>query len=437
MQPTRRQILAGSAALGGMLVAKGSARADRSPPDRGEIREIAARSADSREFGRVVTPNGTSLPWREVDGVKVFHLVAEPVEHEIAPGLVIHAWGYNGRVHGPTIEAVEGDRCRFYVTNRLPGPTTVHWHGMILPNGMDGVGGLTQPYIRPGETFRYEFSTRHPGTFMYHPHADEMTQIAFGLTGIFVVHPRQPATAPRPVRDYALLLHEWKVQAGSARPDPLEMVDFNVLTINAKAGPATAPLVAETGDRLRIRIANLSPMNHHPIHIHGHAFEVVETDGGPIPASARWPETTVLVPVGAARTVEFIADAPGDWAVHCHMTHHMMNQMGHDAANKIGANLSEAEETIRALIPGYHAMGTTGMAEMAAMDMPVPRNSIPMLGQDGPFDHIELGGMSTFLKVRDRLPDDRDPGWYDHPEGTVARVASPDELRADGIDPEG
>jgi manganese oxidase len=435
MQPTRRQVLAGGASLGGMLIAKGSASAQASPPGPGEASAIAAPAADSPELGRLVTPNGTSLPWRENGGVKVFHLIAEPVEHEIAPGLVINAWGYNGRVHGPTIEAVEGDRCRFYVTNRLPGPTTVHWHGMILPNGMDGVGGLTQPYIRPGETFRYEFSTRHPGTFMYHPHMDEMTQIALGLTGLFVVHPRRPEPAPRPVRDYALLLHEWKVRAGSARPDPLEMVDFNVLTINAKSGPATAPLVAETGDLVRIRIANLSPMNHHPIHIHGHAFEIVETDGGPIPASARWPETTVLVPVGSARVVEFIADAPGDWAVHCHMTHHMMNQMGHDAANKLGADLSEAEEKIRSLIPGYHAMGQAGMAEMAAMDMPVPRNSIPMLGQNGPFDPIELGGMSTFLKVRDRLPDDRDPGWYDHPEDTVAREATADELRADGVDP--
>ena len=100
------------------------------------------------DYRPVVTPNGATLPFRIVDGVKVFHLVAEAVEHEFAPGLVAHCWGYNGRVHGPTIEAVEGDRVRIYVTNRLPAPTTVHWHGVLLPNGMDGVGGLTQRAIR-------------------------------------------------------------------------------------------------------------------------------------------------------------------------------------------------------------------------------------------------------------------------------------------------
>ena len=108
-----------------------------------------------------------------------------------------HLWGYNGQSPGPTIEAVEGDKVRIFVTNRLPEHTTVHWHGMLLPNGMDGVGGLTQPHIKPGKTFVYEFELKHSGTFMYHPHSDEMVQMAMGMMGMFVVHPRDPAFRPR------------------------------------------------------------------------------------------------------------------------------------------------------------------------------------------------------------------------------------------------
>ena len=270
--------------------------------------------AQLRDDGSVVVPNGAKLPWKKVGGVKVFHMVAEEVEHEIAPGLKIDGWGYNGRIHGPLIEAVEGDRVRIYVTNRLPAPTTVHWHGVLLPNGMDGVGGLNQRAIRPGETFKYEFTLRQRGMAMYHSHHDEMTQMALGMTGLFVIHPRTPERAP-PDRDFALLLHEWRVDAGTRRPVPNEMSDFNVLTMNGKAFPGTEPLVVRTGQRVRIRLGNLSAMSHHPIHLHGYHFKITETDGGRIAESAQWPETTVLVPVGSTRTIEFVADAPGDWAI--------------------------------------------------------------------------------------------------------------------------
>ncbi len=135
----------------------------------------------------VITPNNEALEWHVVEGVKVFHLIAEEVQHEFAPGLRATCWGYNGRVHGPTIEAVEGDRVRIYVTNHLAASTSVHWHGILLPNGMDGVSGLTQKPIKPGETFKYEFTLKQHGTYMYHPHYDEMTQIAMGMMGLFVI----------------------------------------------------------------------------------------------------------------------------------------------------------------------------------------------------------------------------------------------------------
>ncbi len=389
------------------------------------------RAVPGAPYTPVVMPNGSTLPFEVKGGVKVFHLVAEPIKHEIAPGLEIEAWGYNGVAPGPLIECVEGDTIRVYVTNKLPEPTSVHWHGVIVPNGMDGVAGLTQKSIPVGETYRYEFKMRRAGTFMYHPHFDEMVQIALGMVGMIVVHPRR--REPRRVRDYALMAHEWLIPIGAKRPDPLAMSDFNVLTFNHKAFPATEPLVAELGDLVRIRIGNLGPMDHHPIHLHGYEFEVTETDGGQVPKAARRPETTTLVPVGAVRVVEFVADNPGDWALHCHMTHHVMNQMGHSIPNLVGANTRGLDARVGRVVPGYMTMGATGMGDMHEMEL--PDNSISMLGGDGPFGLIDMGGMFTILKVRTKLSGDRDPGWYEHPAGTVASKASADELAQDGIKP--
>ncbi|MEO1661137.1 MAG: copper oxidase [Pseudomonadota bacterium] len=391
-----------------------------------------------RDYTPVETPNGSALPYTLKDGVKVFHLVAEEMEHEFAPGLSGICWGYNGQVHGPTIEAVEGDRVRVYVTNKLIAPTTVHWHGVILNSGMDGVGGLNQRSIHPGETFVYEWTFTQFGTFMYHSHHDEMTQMAMGLMGMIVVHPRRP-TEPLPDRDFALMLSTWMMRPGVRRPDPNEMADFNILTINAKAYPGTAPLVARTGQRVRFRIGNLSAMHHHPIHLHGYAFEEIMTDGGLVPKSARRPETTTLVPVGATRTVEFIADNPGDWAMHCHMTHHVMNQMGHDIPNMVGVDPSSFDARVASLLPAYMTMGQDGMGEMGVHiesgHMAAPNNSLPMVGAQGPHDYITMGGMFTILKVRNGITSYGDPGWYDDPMG-MARPATADELQRDGINAE-
>ena len=376
----------------------------------------------------VVTPDGSTLPWKLVDGVKVFHLVAEPVKCEVAPGHVFNVWGYNGRSPGPTIEAVEGDRVRIYVTNRLAEPTSVHWHGVLLPNGMDGVAGLTQPTIKPGETFKYEFTLRQHGTLMYHPHSDEMVQIGMGMMGFFVIHPKD-GSGPRVDRDYALMTHEWFVKPGTTTPDPTVMLDFNLFTFNGRASPGTTPLIAKRGERVRIRIGNLS-MNSHPIHLHGFQFKVTATDGGPIAASAQWPETTVNVPVGATRDVEFVADEPGDWALHCHKTHHVMNQMGHGLPLLLGVSQEGLEDKISRLLPDYMAMGKAGMGE-PMMGMKGPRNTLAMGGPLGPFGEIDMGGMFTVLKVRDEVTGSEIPGWYTHPSGTVAAPASTDELKRD------
>ena len=390
-----------------------------------------------RDYAPVVVPTGYTLPFKVVDGVKVFHLIAEEVQHDFDSGLRATCWAYNNHVNSTVIEAVEGERIRIYVTNRLPVATSVHWHGIYLPNGMDGVGGLTQPYIQPGETVKYEWTLRQHGTFMYHSHHDEMTQMGMGLIGMFIIHPRHPTPEYQVDRDFSIMLSEWSITAGTARPNTLEMSDFNVLTMNGKVFPSTGPLVCKTGDKVRIRLGNLGAMDHHPIHIHGYYFRVTATDGEAIPLSAQWPETTVLVAVGQTRTIEFIADAPGDWAFHCHMTHHVMNQMGHDFPNMVGVNVHGLDEKVRSLLPSYMSMGHTGMdmGKMAEV-MPMPANSIPMKGATGPFgDYISMGGMFTIIKIRDHLKSyDQDPGRYQHPRGTVASKASDKELARDGID---
>ncbi len=376
--------------------------------------------AGGRNYRPVITLNGWTLPWRMNQGWKEFHLVAEPVRRELAPGMTANLWGYNGQSPGPTIECVEGDRLRIYVTNRLPEHTTVHWHGILLPNGMDGVGGLTQPQIPAGKTWVYEFEARHSGSFMYHPHADEMVQMAMGMMGTLVVHPRNPR-AMAVDRDFAFLLAAYAIEPGARTPKVAEMTDFNLWTWNSRVFPGIDHLPVRQGDRVRIRIGNLT-MTNHPIHLHGHKFSVTCTDGGWTPPASRWPETTVDLPVGAVRVIEFTADNPGDWAIHCHKSHHVMNAMGHGQPNMLGIEQRDLAARISALVPGYMPMGQRGMADMGEMEMALPENTLPMMSGTGPFGALEMGGMFSVVKVRPELARDdyRDPGWYRHPPGTLA-----------------
>lgn len=378
-------------------------------------------AVSARQYQPVVTLNGWTLPYRLNKGVKEFHLVAEPVVREFAPGMRVNMWGYNGQSPGPTLECVQGDRVRIFVTNKLPEHTTIHWHGLLLPSGMDGVGGLTQPAIQPGQTYVYEFTVVHSGTFMYHPHADEMVQMAMGMMGCFVVHPQNPDFM-RVDRDYMFLLSAYDIDPGAYTPRVAEMLAFNLWTFNSRVFPGIDPLVARTGERVRVRVGNLS-MTNHPIHLHGHTFQVTGTDGGWVPESARWSEVTTDIAVGQVKVIEFVATA-GDWALHCHKSHHTMNAMGHNQPNLIGVSQARFAEKIRKLVPGYMAMGETGMAEMGEMAgmMPLPENTLPMMTGTGPFGSLEMGGMFTLVKVRDHQPpnDYTDPGWYTHPEGTRA-----------------
>jgi manganese oxidase len=335
---SRRSFLSGAATVvGAGLVSKaGAATLPEAPLMNSAATQPPLSPSSGRPYRPVVTLNGWSLPWRMKDGVKEFHLVAEPVVREIAPGMKANLWGYNGQSPGPTIEVVEGDRVRIFVTNKLPEHTSIHWHGQRLPNGMDGVTGLTQPGIQPGKTFVYEFVARRAGTFMYHPHADEMAQMAMGMMGFWITHPKDP-DLHRVDRDFVFLLNAYDIEPGSYTPKINTMLDFNLWTFNSRAFPGIEHMVCRQGDRVRIRMGNLT-MTNHPIHLHGHEFEVTGTDGGWVPPSARWPEVTTDIAVGQMRAIEFIATDEGDWAFHCHKSHHTMNAMGHTVPTMIGVD---------------------------------------------------------------------------------------------------
>ncbi len=227
---SRRDFLRGAALAGSTLAAAAVSRASLATlpevvsTDKANTQPPLVPNS-GQPYNPVVTLDGWTLPWRMNAGVKEFHLVAEPVVREIAPGMKAHLWGYNGQSPGPTIEVVEGDRVRLFVTNRLPEHTSIHWHGQRLPNGMDGVGGLNQPTIGAGKTFVYEFVARRPGTFMYHPHADEMTQMAMGMMGFWVTHPKGRHPLIDPVdRDFCFLLNAYDIDPGSYTPKIMTML---------------------------------------------------------------------------------------------------------------------------------------------------------------------------------------------------------------------
>ncbi len=300
-------------------------------------------SASKRSLGQrpqspvpVETPDVKDLPFTVENGIKVFHLVAEPVKQQIAPGKTLDLWGFNGSAPGPTIQITEGDRVRIIVDNHLPEPTSMHWHGFEIPHAMDGGPGISQDPIPPGGRFVYEFTLHQAGTFFYHSHMAMQEMI--GMLGAFIMHPKV-TYAPRVDKDFVVLLQEYAVLPNNTVPNTMNM-EFNWLVLNGKAAPATTPLVVRLGDRVRIRMINLG-MDHHPIHLHGHTFQTTGTEGGRIPNAAWAPGNTVLVGVAQSRDIEFVANNPGDWMLHCHLPHHMMNQMSSNAGpmSRVGTGL--------------------------------------------------------------------------------------------------
>lgn len=299
-----------------------------------EERNANRAPASNGNYLPVVTPGIKTLPYEWVGGVKVFRLIAEPVTIQF-PDMSdphgmrrrpIQGWGYNGSVIGPTIEAVEGDRVRIIVENHLPEPTTVHWHGIHLPIEMDGVPGFSQDPIMPGETFVYEFTLEQHGTYFYHPHFMGAKQVGLGMSGFFIVHPKNPAPHQIVDRDYAYFLQVWMIHPSSPIPDTLEMTEFNYFTMNGRPGPDIVPMSAKLGEKVRIRVANLSMLSH-PVHLHGHSFRITDWGAGFLPPHQQILANTNDISSAEARAFEFTAERLGKWLFHCHFMHHTMNDM--------------------------------------------------------------------------------------------------------------
>ena len=394
----------------------------------------------------VVTPDVPQLPYRMDGGVKEFHLIAEAVKQELMPGKVIDLWGYNGSAPGPTIQVTQGDRVRIIVDNHLPEPTSMHWHGFEIPFAMDGAPGSSQDPIAPGGRFVYEFTLHQAGTFFYHSHM--AMQEMMGMIGAFIMHPKE-AYAPVVDQDFALILQEYAVLPNNPVPNSMNM-EFNWLTLNGKSGPATTPILVRLNDRVRLRFINLG-MDHHPIHLHGHTFVITGSEAGRQPEAAWGPKNTALVGVAEACDVEFVANNPGDWMIHCHLPHHMMNQMssmvgpmtrrggmsaglgmeegmgmvrGGDNGPSLGRGMGVGSTEEKATATGgMGGMQHEGMQMMEA-DVSKDANSVPGFPQDA---FMEGPAMAMDKMVEKPENYGLRPGWSGFMQGmmTFVRVLEP------------
>ncbi len=452
-ETTRRHFLVG----GSLVASTGLLASDLSAEEQhahttpvGDANDRGKRVAGRRAAGAppvlIQSPDLPKLSWKMKDGVKEFHLTAEHLKREFLPEQWFDVWGFNGSMPGPTIEAVEGDRVRIIVHNKLPEATSVHWHGLEVPIAMDGVPGLVQDPIPPGKSYTYEFDLRQNGTFFYHSHG--AMQEALGMVGLFIIHPRS-AYSPVVDHDFGLILQEWAILPGANITNTMSM-EFNLFTINGRAAPYITPLVVRQGDRVRIRLVNFSVIDHHPMHLHGLTFWITGTEAGRIPESAWIPANTVLVAVAQSRDIEFVANNPGDWVMHCHMFHHMMNFMS-SMAGRMGGHPMKGMPAGGSMAAGM-GMLTNGPAlskefgpslgrgtgEQTGPERAVANGRMPGMGSGGgrglvPGFPQDMFGMNEYTEAQVKKlsrPETRGMrrDWFKGVEGlmTVVRVLPPE-----------
>jgi FtsP/CotA-like multicopper oxidase with cupredoxin domain len=328
---TRRGFLRASAvglAAGGVLAAGAKGQAEPAPTSESSsaatppppapkksAREIADEMDRMHEAGIKSFPAATEgkgnqiLKPEVVDGVKVFHLAASKIQWETEPGKKVEAWAYNGQVPGPQLRIREGERVRVVLKNDLEQSTSIHFHGVVLPNDQDGVPFITQPPVKPGETYTYEFTAKNPGSHMYHSHHNSAEQVGKGLLGAFIIEPKTQRPVERADVDYVLILND----------------GFHGFTINGKSFPATEPIVAKLGQKVRVRFMNEGMMIH-PMHLHGMPMKVIDKDGWAQPQP--WLCDTLNVAPGERWDVIVDCDNPGTWAFHCHILPHAESAHG-------------------------------------------------------------------------------------------------------------
>ena len=300
------------------------------------VRLLAPSPTAATDAAAVAVPAapGTAHAHDSAPALREFHLTAQEARWEVQPGTTIDGWTYNGQVPGPELRVREGDRVRVTLTNRLPVPTTIHWHGVELDNAMDGVPGLTQDAVAPGGEFTYEFVATPAGTRWYHSHQDPADQLELGLYGALIIEPREPAPVHYD-REYTYLLDELALDftpqvARGLVPYPGQrrggVLPYDLFLLNGKAGAAVPPLELARGDRVLIRLINAGNLVH-SMHLHGHTMRVVATDGNPVPREGQWRKDTVTLGPGERVDLEVVGEHPGIWMFHCHMPNHSANGM--------------------------------------------------------------------------------------------------------------
>ncbi len=377
------------------------------------------------------------------DSLRTIHLEASEVTWELAPGKTVKAMGYNGRIPGPEIRIREGERVRVILKNSLAEPTTIHWHGVDVPNPMDGVPDITQKPVAPGETFVYEFEARPAGTRWYHTHVDEHRQLDLGLAAPLII---DPAGANEPMaydRDVTLVLDDWVSGTGPAVPPMPEgvaggggmmggrgmggmmrgmmgaanMPPYDTMTINGKAYPATEPLRLRQGERVRLRLINASNEHTHVVRLAGHGLHVTHTDGN----SLRIPVEVDAIPLAPSERYDavVIAQRPGAWFFQCLQPGHAdagerMHVVydGHDRGRPAPAEERLADLTLwhpglgrgRAVLPP--ASGETRTFDLTlsggmmdrdvwTINRKVYPNTDPLSVKRGDRVRLRLGNMST------------------------------------------
>ncbi|GLC27728.1 multicopper oxidase family protein [Roseisolibacter agri] len=289
------------APYGGLTLAQARARADAM--DAMHEKGIKAFPAATKGKGNQL------LKPRIENGVKVFELTARPMKWETEPGKLVDAWAYNEQVPGPQIRVTEGDRVRVVIKNELPESTAVHFHGVVLPVAQDGVPFITQPPVKPGESFTYEFTAKNAGSHMYHSHMNAAKQVGTGLLGAFIIEPKRPRRIEKVDVDYVMVLND----------------GMHGYTLNGKGFPATEPIKAKLGQKVRIRFMNEGMMIH-PMHLHGMPMTVIDKDGWAQPAP--WKCDTLNIAPGERWDVIVDCDNPGVWAFHCHILPHAEMEHG-------------------------------------------------------------------------------------------------------------
>lgn len=275
--------------------------------------------------GKETTTKGNQPLEPKMDGdVKVFELTSSVIQWEYAKDQKVEAWVYNEQLPGPVIRVTEGDKVRVLIKNELPEATAIHWHGIPVPNAMDGVPPFTQKEIKPGETFTYEFVAPPAGSFMYHSHVETDKQIMIGLYAPLIVEPKGGQKLADV--DATWMLSEWRVgEDGETYPAmPMTGAEPNFFTINGKAFPQSPTIEVKKGQKVRIRFAGIGQFTH-PMHLHGMNFKIAAYDGVPVPEGAQVTRNTLPLNPGEVVDIEFVAENPGTWVFHCHVLHHVTN----------------------------------------------------------------------------------------------------------------